>query len=130
MVEMINSLLDIHKFEAGRMVMSFRPEKMQHLVDKLVTQYSTVAVKSGLKLEFMVAAELPQCRLDRATFMRMMGNLLPMRRNSLLKMADYRWVDRVDDVAALTGRVPEGLYTAAVLAPAGHFSASWLRTAA
>ena len=122
MVEMINSLLDIHKFEAGRMVMSFRPEKMQHLVDKLVTQYSTVAVKSGLKLEFVVAAELPQCRLDRTTFMRMMGNLLSNAQkftpeNGRITVA----VDRVDDVAALTGRVPEGLYPAAALSPAGSF---------
>ena len=39
MVEMINSLLDIHKFEAGRMVMKFSPEKPQHLLEKIVAQY-------------------------------------------------------------------------------------------
>jgi len=122
MVEMINSLLDIHKFEAGRMVMSFRPEKMQHLIDKMIAQYATAAEKSGLKLEFSIAADLPQCRLDRTAFIRMMGNLL----SNALKFTPENGtitvsVDQVDDVAAFTARVPEGLYPDAALTPAGSF---------
>ncbi|HZV82289.1 MAG TPA: response regulator, partial [Geobacteraceae bacterium] len=76
MVEMINSLLDIHKFEAGRMIMHFKEEKPRHLLDKLVTQYSTAAEKVRVRLTFHVSRDLQECILDRTTFIRMIGNLL------------------------------------------------------
>jgi len=122
MVEMINSLLDIHKFEAGRMVMSFRPEKMQHLLDKIIAQHATAAEKSGIRLETSITAGLPQCRLDRTAFIRMMGNLL----SNALKFTPENGgitvsVDQIDDVAACTARVPDGLYPDAALSPAGTF---------
>ena len=55
-------------------------------------------------------------------FIRMMGNLL----SNALKFTPENGritvsVDQIDDVATLTGRVPEGLYPAAVLSQAGSF---------
>ncbi len=122
MVEMINSLLDIHKFEAGRMIMSFKPEKVQHLIDKLVAQYSTAAEKSGVVIEFRIAAELPECRLDRTIFIRMMGNLFANAlkftpENGLITVS----VDLIDDAAAITGTIPAGLYVEAMLPQTGSF---------
>lgn len=111
MVEMINSLLDMHKFEAGRMVMSFRPEKTQDLLDKIMARFATIAEKSGIRLEFRIATELPECQIDRAIFIRMMGNLI----SNALKFTPQNGsitvtADHFNDFAAVAARIPAGLY--------------------
>lgn len=122
MVEMINSLLDIHKFEAGRMVMKFKPEKPEHLLQKMVAQYSTSAEKEGIKLLFQIAQGLPECNLDRATFIRMIGNLL----SNALKFTPEKGeitvsADLVNELSSLAKSIPDGLYHAAIMPKAGSF---------
>jgi PAS domain S-box-containing protein len=122
MVEMINSLLDIHKFEAGRMVMSFRPENMQNLLDRLVAQYSTAATKDGVSLEFRVAADLPECLVDRTTFMRMMGNLLSNAFKFTPENGTISVIaDLIDEIAPFRAKVPEGLYPLAAFSRGGPY---------
>lgn len=122
MVEMINSLLDIHKFEAGRMVMNFHPEKPQELLAKILAQYATAAGKEEIRLSSAVATDLPECSLDRTSFIRMMGNLL----SNALKFTPGKGVitvsmDLVKGLSRLTKTIPAGLYPAAVLTQAGSF---------
>jgi PAS domain S-box-containing protein len=122
MVEMINSLLDIHKFEAGRMIMHFKEEKPRHLLDKLVSQYGTAAEKGGVTLKFSVEEGLPECVLDRTTFIRLIGNLL----SNALKFTPERgeitiMADIPEDVAAVTGEIPRGLYPASVIPKGGRY---------
>jgi PAS domain S-box-containing protein len=122
MVEMINSLLDIHKFEAGRMVMKCSPERLQVLLDKVVAQYSTAAEKGLIRLSCDVPADLPECTLDRSTFVRMMGNLL----SNALKFTPEKGVitvsaDLVQELFPLTKVIPAGLYPAAVMTQPGSF---------
>jgi signal transduction histidine kinase len=122
MVEMINSLLDIHKFEAGRMVMHFKPEKPAHLAAKISDQYSRVAEKEGLTLEFQVAADLPECRLDRTTFIRMIGNLL----SNAIKFTPEKGRITVsatvtDAPGEIVRTIPANLYPASVIPASGEF---------
>lgn len=122
MVEMINSLLDIHKFEAGRMVMSFKPEKSHHLLEKLLTQYSTAAEKGELKLSFRISQNLPECNLDRTTFIRVMGNLL----SNAMKFTPEKGeiivsVDVTEELSWLAEEIPAGLYPAALIPGKGSF---------
>jgi PAS domain S-box-containing protein len=122
MVEMINSLLDIHKFEAGRMIMHFKEEKPRHLLDKLVTQYATAAEKGGVRLSFRVGEGLPECILDRTTFIRMIGNLLS---NALKFTPDKGEIvvaaDIPADVSTVTAEIPRGLYPPAAIPKAGTY---------
>lgn len=110
MVEMINSLLDIHKFEAGRMIMSFKSESPRHLLDKLYAQYSPAAEKAGIKLLFRIPEGLPECILDRTTFMRLIGNLI----SNALKFTPEKGeiIVSADLPASMTfvNGIPSGLY--------------------
>jgi len=122
MVEMINSLLDIHKFEAGRMIMQFREEKPGQLLDKLVSQYSTAAEKGGVRLSLLVGEGLPECVLDRTTFSRMIGNLL----SNALKFTPERGeinviADIPDDIVAVTNSITRGLYPSAAIPKRGRY---------
>lgn len=122
MVEMINSLLDIHKFEAGRMILSFREENPAFLLEKLLAQYCTAAERNGVTLRFQGSPDLPECILDRTTFIRMMGNLL----SNALKFTPEKGeitviADVPADIAAITGSIPKGLYPAALIPKNGRY---------
>lgn len=122
MVEMINSLLDIHKFEAGRMVMTFLPEQPQPLLEKVAAQYITLAGKEGIDLSFSIAADLPECNLDRNTFLRLMANLLS---NALKFTPENGKIvvssDLVEESAQQIAQIPVGLYSPAFLRQSGSF---------
>ena len=122
MVEMINSLLDIHKFEAGRMIMKFNPEKPQDILEKIIAQYSTAAEKGEIKLTSAIAAGLPECNLDRSTFIRMMGNIL----SNALKFTPEKGsitvaADLVTELSGLAKNIPPGLYPPAIMAQPGSY---------
>ena len=76
MVEMINTLLDIHKFEAGRMTVKLQPEDPAPLLQRVVAQYRPVAARTGLALQLEIQGELPLLPLERNLFQRLLGNLL------------------------------------------------------
>lgn len=122
MVEMINALLDIHKFEAGRMVMNFKNENLAQLLDKLSAQYATAAERAGIILKFCDVSTLPETVLDRGTFIRLMGNLL----SNALKFTPENGQITVsarltDNVSQFTGSIPKGLYPAALIPATGSF---------
>jgi PAS domain S-box-containing protein len=122
MVEMINSLLDIHKFEAGRMVMRFAAEKVQQQLEKLAAQYITAAGKESVHLSFAITPDLPECALDQTTFNRMIANLL----SNALKFTPANGeivvsADLVEDFAKLTAEIPAELYPPALMRQSGSF---------
>lgn len=122
MVEMINSLLDIHKFEAGRMIMQFREESPGQLLDKLAGQYATAAEKGGVRLSLQVGKGVTGCLLDRTTFSRMIGNLL----SNALKFTPERGeitvtADVPADITPVTRAIPRGLYPSAAIPRSGRY---------
>lgn len=104
------------------MVMNFKPEKPQHLLEKLVAQFSTAAEKSGIRLAFTITPDLPECNLDRSTFIRMMGNLL----SNALKFTPEKGeitvaADLVQELTRITDTIPKGLYPAALIPETGTY---------
>lgn len=122
MVEMINSLLDIHKFEAGKMLMNFREEKAAHLLDKVATQFSATAAKQQLEMVFAIQDNLPACALDRTTFIRMVGNLLTNAMKFTREGGRVTVAAEVTDADAQeTASMPKNLYPAALIPTTGRF---------
>ncbi|MBJ6726192.1 response regulator [Geomesophilobacter sediminis] len=76
MVEMIDTLLGIHKFEAGKMRLSFREEDPAALVKKSLQRFQPIAERAGVTLIEAIDAEAPYILVDRSSFTRVLGNLL------------------------------------------------------
>ena len=76
MVDMIDTLLDIHKFDAGKMVMAFRHEEPHLLIQKIVNRFQPVAQREGLRLFASFRDTLPTVQVDRTKFIRLLSNLL------------------------------------------------------
>jgi two-component system phosphate regulon sensor histidine kinase PhoR len=76
MVDMIDTLLDIHRFDAGKMVLAFKPEEPELLVQKIVTRFRPVAKRADVNLFATLKEPLPPLPTDRTKFFRLLSNLL------------------------------------------------------
>jgi PAS domain S-box-containing protein len=76
MVEMIDTLLDVHKFEAKKMKLFFQKEEPESLIRKLLTRFEPVARRGELRLIISIGESIPPISVDRGKFSRLLGNLL------------------------------------------------------
>ncbi len=76
MVEMIDNLLDVHKLEAGKLILSFRLEEPRALITKGVARFRSMARKAELSLSTSFPSKLPSLLVDRGKFLRLLGNLI------------------------------------------------------
>lgn len=76
MVEMINTLLDVYRFESGKMALSFNQEDLSAIIRKAATSFRTVAERSAISLNVSLPEDLPMVRLDRNKVGRLFSNLL------------------------------------------------------
>jgi len=76
MTEMIDTLLDVHKFEAGKMTMKLKPEDPLGFLQKAEARYKPVASRVQLQLDLEVEQKLEPVELDRAKVTRVLANLL------------------------------------------------------
>ncbi|NVN90596.1 MAG: response regulator [Desulfuromonadales bacterium] len=75
-VSMIDNLLDIYRFEAGHMTLAIQPCDPENILASLVTRFSLLAGREGLRLSADLDRNLPEISVDRSAFLRTMGNLL------------------------------------------------------
>lgn len=75
-VVMIDNLLDIHRFEEGRMQLNIRPCDAGELISAATGKFSLVAGREGVTFMVKADAGLPQVAVDRSAFTRIMSNLL------------------------------------------------------
>jgi PAS domain S-box-containing protein len=128
MVDMIDTLLDIHKFEAGKMVMLFRPEDMGVIIQKTVSRFRPIARRSEINLISSVKEPLPQLNIDKAKFFRVLGNLLS---NALKFTPDGGEIEigaaQIRTSGELKRRIPEQNYPALELPPRMRFLQIFVR---
>jgi signal transduction histidine kinase len=122
MVEMIDTLLGIHKFEAGKMRLYFREEDAAALLTRGVGKYLTLAQRGGIKLHTTFQPEVPGISADRSSFSRILGNLLSNAVKFTPEGGEIEVsLDLVEDVAQVTGSIPEQSYSRRELPQSGRF---------
>ena len=119
---MIDTLLGIHKFEAGKMKLYFKDEDPAALINRSVTKFQTVAQRGGIRLFTTLPSELPAISADRSSFNRIMGNLLSNAVKFTPEGGEIEVsADLVQEPSAVTGAVPEQNYAPQQLPREGEF---------
>jgi len=122
MVEMIDTLLGIHKFEAGKMRLYFREEDPAALITRSVGKFQTLAKRGGIGLYCTLQEGVPAISADRASFGRILGNLLSNAVKFTPEGGEIEVaLDLVPEVSSLTGSIPEQSYQRRELPQGGRF---------
>lgn len=122
MVGLIDTLLDVYRFEAGKMVLAFREEEPQALVQRTLIKFRSVAKRTGLNLYATIADGLPSILVDRYKFSRLLNNLLSNAVKFTSEGGEIELkAEVVDDVSAFRGRIPGLLYPAAAVPERGAY---------
>ena len=100
LLEVVNSVLDLAKIEAGRMELDLRPESLQPLLADLVALHRPMAEQKGLRLDVSCSPALPTTLLcDRTRLNQVLNNLV----HNAIKFTD------AGSVAVDVAPVPGGL---------------------
>lgn len=75
-VTMIDNLLDIRKFEAGKVNMSISSYNVQELIGKIVSQFARPAKYDNIDLVLEITPAVSNISVDKNAFTRVLGNLL------------------------------------------------------
>jgi two-component system, OmpR family, phosphate regulon sensor histidine kinase PhoR len=122
MVEMIDTLLGIHKFEAGKMRLYFREEDPAALVTRSVGKFQTMATRAGIKLQSSIREGVPWVSVDRGSFTRILGNLLSNAVKFTPEGGEIEVsLDLVEDLKGETARIPAQTYPQPSLPQEGCF---------
>ncbi|GAW68315.1 histidine kinase [Geoanaerobacter pelophilus] len=122
MVEMIDTLLGIHKFEAGKMKLNFREEDPALLINRSVTKFQTPAQRAAVRLFATLPPSLPAISADRSSFSRILGNLLSNAVKFTPEGGEIEVsADLVRDPAPVLAHVPDEVYPGQELPQEGEF---------
>jgi signal transduction histidine kinase/CheY-like chemotaxis protein len=77
LLQLINDILDLSKIEAGMVELHLEPTALREVTDFLRTVFAQQAAAKGLRMEFLLGAELPHALLlDRSRMRQILVNLL------------------------------------------------------
>lgn len=122
MVEMIDTLLGIHKFEAGKMRLYFKEENPATLITRAVGKFQTHANRGGIRLYNTIQEGVPGISVDRSAFNRILGNLLSNAVKFTPEGGEIEvLLELVEDISTVTSRIPELSYAQRELPKEGRF---------
>lgn len=75
-IAMIDNLLDIHRFEAGRMQMKIAAYSAVEVLRGVTRRFMRIAEHDGIKLRERLSHETPKIAVDKNAFSRVIANLL------------------------------------------------------
>ncbi|GFE62497.1 hybrid sensor histidine kinase/response regulator [Geobacter sp. AOG2] len=75
-IAMIDNLLDIHRFEAGRMQIKIAGYSVADILRGVTRRFIRIAEHDGIRLKERFSHEMPQIAVDKNAFSRVIGNLL------------------------------------------------------
>ena len=122
MVEMIDTLLGIHKFEAGKMKLYFKEENPATLVTRVAGKFKTLAERGSINLRVTIPEGVPYVSVDRSAFNRILGNLLSNAVKFTPEEGEIEVsLELVQDVAAVAARIPVESYPPGGLPQEGRY---------
>ena len=122
MTDMIDTLLDVHKFEAGKMVLVFREEEPPLLVQKILARFRSLAHRTRINLHITCNEPVPGFRVDRQKFSRLINNLLS---NAFKFTPDGGEIEvrmeELPDIAVCRDRIPPQTYPPSAVPASGRY---------
>lgn len=115
MVEMIDTLLDVYRFEAGKMTLAFSREDPQLVIQRVMAAFRSIAQRSHTKLTAKFQDHLPSIMVDRNKFLRVISNLLSNAFKFTPEGGEIELTVERTNSAAVAGRIPKELYSSAKL---------------
>lgn len=112
MVDMIDTLLDIHKFEAGMMKLKPAAEEAGQLVERAVYGLRAAAEKKGVLLLEKIPSDLPAITVDRGKVIRLIANLVANAVKFTPAGGTITVTAREAAMSSLRQRIPTSLYRA------------------
>lgn len=109
-VEMINTLLDLYRFEADKMVLTFTAEDPVLMIQKAMAAFRPLAERSGIKLSADLQDQLPTVRVDRNKFIRLVNNILSNAFKFTPDRGEIRLRAGTAETAEVAGMIPEISY--------------------
>ncbi len=105
LLEMVNTLLQVYRYEAGRQTLYFQTVELQELIQEVIQELSPLAVEKGLSLRADLADDTPPVEGDRLELRRVVTNLV----GNAVKFTDQGWVDvRLSSLYTLAENLPKG----------------------
>ena len=76
LIEMVNSLLDLSKMEAGMMAYHFHQEKLPPLIQRVILEMTPLMEAKKIRPRIVISQELPPLNLDRERILQALRNLV------------------------------------------------------
>ncbi len=76
LIEMVNSLLDLSKMEAGMMAYSFHQENLAPLIQMVTTEMTPIMEAKKIQTWAEISEEIPPLKLDRERILQALRNLI------------------------------------------------------
>jgi two-component system, NtrC family, sensor histidine kinase GlrK len=76
LIEMVNSVLDLSKMEAGMMAYRFRQEKLSPLIQSVIQEMTPLMEAKKIQSRTEIAHEIPPLNLDRERILQALRNLI------------------------------------------------------
>jgi len=121
MVEMIDTLLDVYRFEANKMTLTFTREDPQIMIQRSLAGFRSLAERSRIKLSAVFHDQLPPLRVDRNKFLRLISNLLSNAFKFTPDGGDIEVMAGLVDATAIAGEIPGMNYPRIELPEHGQF---------
>lgn len=76
LIDMVNSILDLSKMEAGMMTYTFESGSITPLIDQAMTEITPLVEAKKIRLDKEITAPIPSCTMDKERMLQVLRNLI------------------------------------------------------